>query len=124
MRGENEQVIHLRDYAPSPYAIEQVELDVTFAPDVARVRSLLTVVPREGTPPATPLVLDGDGDELKLDAIAIDGLPLPLTAYTQDATSLTIAEPPHKRFVLETEVTLHPEGNTRLMGLYRSNGTW
>jgi aminopeptidase N len=122
MRGENEQTIYLKDYAPTPYAIERVELDVSIAPDVAKVRALLTVVPREGTAPATPLVLDGD--ELKLDSIAIDGLPLALTAYLQDATTLTIHQPPHRRFVLETEVTLNPEGNLRLMGLYRSSGTW
>jgi aminopeptidase N len=122
MRGENEQVIFLKDYAPSPYVVEHVELDVSFAPDVARVRSLLTIAPREGTPPATPLVLDGD--ELKLASIAIDGRPLPLPAYVQDATTLTIIEPPRRRFVLETEVTLNPEGNVKLMGLYRSNGTW
>ena len=41
-----------------------------------------------------------------------------------DATALTIVEPPPKRFVLETEVTLEPEKNTRLMGFYRSSGTW
>src|SRR5690606_11030059 len=39
-------------------------------------------------------------------------------------TTLTIHEPPPRRFVLETEVTLNPESNVRLMGLYRSNGTW
>jgi aminopeptidase N len=122
MRGENEQVIYLKDYAPTAYVIEQVELDVKIAPDVARVRALLTIVPREGLAPATPLVLDGD--DLKLESIAIDGLPLPLTAYEQDTTTLTVAQPPTKRFVLETEVTLNPEGNTRLMGFYRSSGTW
>ena len=122
MRGENEQTIYLRDYAPSPYLIERVDLDVKIAPETARMRALLTIVPREGTLPATPLVLDGD--ELKLETIAIDGLPLALTAYEETPTALTIAEPPHRRFVLETEVTLHPEGNTRLMGLYRSSGTW
>src|SRR5690606_8703312 len=88
----------------------------------AQVRSFLTIVPREGTAPGTPLVLDGE--ELALTSIAIDGLPLPLTAYDETPTSLTILEPPPRRFVLETEVTLKPEGNLRLMGLYRSNGTW
>ena len=122
MRGENEQTIYLRDYAPSPYLIERVELDVTIAPDTTHVRSLLTIVPREGTPPATPLILDAD--ELKLESIAIDGSPIPLTSYEETATTLTISEPPNRRFVLETEVSLHPEGNTKLMGLYRSNGTW
>ena len=122
MRAENEQPVFLKDYAPSPYLIERVELDVQFAPETAQVRSLLTIVPREGTAPGTPLVLDGD--ELKLNSIAIDGLPLALTAYAQTPSSLTIAQPPTRRFALETEVTLNPESNTRLMGLYRSSGTW
>jgi aminopeptidase N len=122
MRGENEQTIYLKDYAPSPYLIEHVNMEVSFAPDTSIVRAQLTIVPREGTAAATPLVLDGD--QLKLQTIAIDGLPLALTAYHQDATTLTIVQPPIKRFVLETEVALNPEGNTRLMGLYRSSGTW
>jgi aminopeptidase N len=122
MRGENEETIFLKDYAPSAYVIEKVELDVSIVPETARVRSLLTIVPREGTAPGTPL--DLDGEELKLTSIAIDGLPLALTAYAETATGLSIAEPPLKRFVLETEVTIEPEKNTRLMGLYRSSGTW
>jgi aminopeptidase N len=122
MRAENEHTIFLKDYAPSPYVIEKVELDVRVQPGSAAVRSLLTIAPREGTAPGTPLQLDGD--ELKLKSIAIDGLPLALTAYTATPTLLTISEPPHRRFVLETEVALEPEKNVRLMGLYRSNGTW
>jgi aminopeptidase N len=122
MRGENEQVIYLKDYAPTPYIIEHVDLDVRIAPELAQVRSVLTIVPREGTPPGTPLTLDGE--ELKLASIAVDGLPLALNAYAQTPTSLTLTEPPLKRFKLETEVALNPEGNVRLMGLYRSNGTW
>src|SRR5690606_17263412 len=80
------------------------------------------IEPREGTEPGTPLVLDGD--ELHLGSIAIDGAPLVLSAYVSDANHLTVVEPPQRRFVLETEVTLKPEANTKLMGLYRSSGTW
>jgi aminopeptidase N len=120
---ENDHVVYLKDYAPHPYRIEQIELDVRFVPEATKVRAVLSVVPREPTTPGAPLVLDGGGG-LKLNSIAIDGRPLALTAYAQSATSLTIAEPPQKPFVLETEVTLHPEGNTELMGLYRSSGTW
>jgi len=122
MRAEDEHTIFLADYAPSPYRVEHVELDVKIDPGAARVRALLTVVRRDETPPGTPLVLDGDG--LTLRSIAIDGLPLALTAYDETPTALTIIEPPTRRFVLETEVQLEPESNTRLMGLYRSNGTW
>ncbi len=40
MRGENEDTIFLKDYAPSPYVIEKVELDVRIVPrDIARPRA-------------------------------------------------------------------------------------
>jgi aminopeptidase N len=122
MRTDTEQTIYLKDYAPTPYRIVSVELDFRILEEATRVRAQLTVEPREETAPGTPLVLDGD--ELKLSSIAIDGAPLVLSAYASDANSLTVVEPPHRRFVLETEVMLDPAANTKLMGLYRSSGTW
>ena len=122
MRTETDHTIFLKDYAPTPYAIDKVELDVRIAPDAAQVRALLTISPRPGTAPGTPLVLDGD--ELKLSSVAIDGAPLALTAYETAPTTLTIVEPPARTFVLETEVALEPEKNLKLMGFYRSSGTW
>ena len=122
MRTETEHTIYLKDYAPSPYRISVVDLDFRILADSTRVRAQLTVEPREDTAPGTPLVLDGD--QLRLSSIAIDGAPLMLADYAADENGLTIAEPPHRRFILETEVMIQPEGNTKLMGLYRSNGTW
>ncbi len=122
MRTETEHTIYLKDYTPSPYRIVSVALDFRILAEQTRVQAQLTVEPRETTAPGTPLVLDGD--ELNLTSIAIDGLPLVLSAYAADANGLTIIEPPLRRFVLETEVMLQPEGNTKLMGLYRSSGTW
>ncbi len=122
MSTDNERTIFLKDYAPSPYRIDKVELEVDFAPDVTSVRAFLTVEPREGVADGAPLLLDGD--ELRLDSIALDGAPLPLAAYEATASALTVFAPPQRRFVLETCVRLEPEKNTRLMGLYRSNGTW
>ena len=122
MRGDGDETIYLKDYAPSPYLIEKVELDVRFDADRTRVRALLTIAPRPETAAGTPMQLDGD--ELTLEQIAIDGLPLALTAYEESAEGLTIHEPPLRRFVLETQVSLAPEKNTKLMGLYRSSGTW
>ncbi|MEO8757336.1 MAG: hypothetical protein ABI398_06255, partial [Devosia sp.] len=74
MRTETEHTIFLKDYAPTPYRIDKVDLDVAIAPDAARVRAVLTISPRPGTAPGTPLVLDGD--DLKLSSVAIDGSPL------------------------------------------------
>ncbi len=122
MRTETEHTIFLKDYAPSPYRIDKVELDVKIGPAFTKVHAFLAVAPQPGTAPGTPLVLDGDG--LGLDSIAIDGLPLALTAYERTATTLTLHEPPNRSFVLDTEVTLEPEKNLKLMGFYRSGGTW
>lgn len=122
MRTETEHTIYLKDYAPSPYVIDKVELDVAIRAETSRVRALLTISPRPGTLPGTALVLDGD--ELKLGSIAIDGFPMELTAYAVTETTLTILQPPNRTFILETEVTLEPEKNVKLMGFYRSGGTW
>src|SRR6185312_10278835 len=122
MRTETEHTIFLKDYTPTPYAIDKVELEVRIGPETSHVRALLAVSPRPATAPGTPLVLDAD--ELTLRSIAMDGSPLPLTAYEAAPTTLTLVEPPSRTFVLETEVTLEPEKNTRLMGFYRSGGTW
>ena len=51
MRGETDETIFLKDYAPTPYVIEIVELDVAIAPETSRVRALLTISPRDGTSP-------------------------------------------------------------------------
>ncbi len=122
MRTETEHTIFLKDYAPSPYRVDRVELDVRIGPVLSKVHAFLSITPQPGTAPGTPLVLDGD--ELGLDSIAVDGLPLALTAYERTATTLTLREPPNRSFVLETEVTLEPEKNVKLMGFYRSGGTW
>ena len=122
MSTEAEKTIFLKDYAPAPYLIEKVELEVDIVPDAATVHAWLTIVPRDGTAPGTPLVLDGD--DLKLDSTALDGAPLMLSDYEATPQSLTIVSPPQRRFTLETVVSITPEKNTRLMGFYRSNGTW
>lgn len=122
MRTETEQTIFLKDYAVTPYRILAVNLDFKVGAESTRVRSQLTIEPRETTAIGTPLVLDGDG--LTLSEIAIDGAPLVLSAYAADDDGLTVVEPPHRRFVLETEVHLRPQDNSKLMGLYRSGGTW
>lgn len=122
MRTETEHTIFLKDYAPTPYTIVAVGMDFKITEAGTRVRTQMTVEPQPETAPGTPLVLDGDG--LTLDSIAIDGAPLMLSAYAANESGLTVVEPPFRRFVLETEVNLQPDANKKLMGLYRSSGTW
>ncbi len=118
MLNPTPQTVHLRDYTPPPFLIEQVDLDVDLRDDHAEVRATLALARNpEAVDANAPLVLDGD--ELELVSIALDGTPLSTGAYTLDTEHLTIADVPD-RFRLETVVRVAPDRNTQLMGLYRS----
>jgi aminopeptidase N len=116
--SEKPKTHYRRDYRPPDYWIDAVELWFDLHDDHAIVRARLDVR-REATLSGDipPLVLAGEG--LTLRRIAIDGGDLPATRFEVGEESLTIESPP-ARFVLETEVEIHPEKNTALSGLYRS----
>ena len=122
MRTDQARPVRLQDYRPSDWLIDKVDLDISLHPSATRVRARLAVRPNPAAAGAAPLHLDGD--ELSLAAIAIDGTPLPKDAYTATPDNLTIAQPPQGAFRLEIETTIDPSANTKLMGLYRSNGTY
>ena len=113
--------IRLSEYRPSDYLIETVDLDVSLHPNATKVKSLLRVVPNPKGRPGAPLVLDGD--ELVCVAVRLDGAPLDVSQVATPQ-SLTIARPPQRAFALEIETRVDPTANTRLMGLYRSNGVY
>jgi aminopeptidase N len=63
-----------------------------------------------------PLKLDGD--ELELISVRVDGQP---GEFRMDGPAL-IVDLAGDRATVETEVAIHPEANTKLMGLYASGG--
>ena len=88
MRTEEPKTIHLKDYRPPAYRIEEVHLTFHLDPARTRVRAEMKVA------------ADGDeggpfhlhGDDLPLLAIALDGAPLAETAYTHDTYRITPTE--------------------------------
>jgi len=122
MRTEQARPVRLQDYRPSDWLIDKVDLDIALHPSATRVRARLALRPNPAASGAAPLRLDGD--ELSLASIAIDGTSLPKDTYTATPDNLTIAQPPQGAFRLEIETTIDPSANTKLMGLYRSNGTY
>jgi len=108
----------LADYTPPPFLIDTVDVDIDFRSGEAIVTAQLAVRrnPAAHTPNA-PLVLDGE--ELELLGISLDGVELPAARYHLSPEQLTIADVPDA-FRLETRTRIHPDGNTRLSGLYRS----
>lgn len=116
------QSINLADYRAPDYAIDRIDLSFALGEEETRVFAKLAVrsVAADGvTPP--PLLLDGE--DLALKSIAIDGKPLDADAYQVTESALTILAPPAS-FVLETEVAIRPQDNTKLEGLYKSSGNF
>ncbi|WP_313670904.1 aminopeptidase N [Sandarakinorhabdus sp.] len=106
--------VRLTDYREPDWLVPQLELD--FRLDAVRtVVKARLVVQRNGTH-NRPLVLDGHA--LETTAIRVDGETV--LAYPNGDT-LTLAINGDSA-VVETDVVIHPQRNTRLMGLYASEG--
>ncbi|TNC11660.1 aminopeptidase N [Methylobacterium terricola] len=115
-------IVRLADYRPSDYLIDRVALDVRLHPTETRITATLALRPNPAGEPGAPLILDGD--ELTLLAIALDGQPTGPGAIEVTPRSLTLHQPPQRPFVLEIATQVNPSANTKLMGLYRSNGVY
>ena len=119
-KASTPQPIFLKDYRVPDYLVDQVDLDVRLDPARTEVTTRLTMrrnpAAGGGTP---PLVLDGQ--ELELVGVRLDGEELGANRYSVDDEHLTIEAPP-AAFTLEITSRTRPEANTKLAGLYLSNG--
>ncbi|KPF79720.1 aminopeptidase [alpha proteobacterium AAP81b] len=106
--------IRLADYAPPDWLVPDVELDFRLGADETEVRARLHV--RRNGDHDRPLVLDGQ--LLATRSVAVDGVPVNVAP---DGDRLTLGLPGDEAIV-ETIVSIAPARNTRLMGLYASQG--
>jgi len=106
-------VTHRGDYTPPAWRVPDVSLDFDLDPAATRVRARLSV---ERAAPG-PLRLDGAGQELV--SVTVDGVAI--NDWRIEGEQLVI-DLPGDAHAVETEVTIHPEANTQLMGLYASGG--
>jgi aminopeptidase N len=120
MRTEEARPVRLEDYRPPDWLVDTVELDVSLDPAATRVRATLALRPNGAAP--APLILDGDGLDLR--ALKLDGAALPPEQFVATADRLTIAQPPPRPFRLEIETAVDPSANTQLSGLYRSGAIY
>jgi aminopeptidase N len=118
MRTDIAEPVRLEDYRVPDYLIDKVALDVKLHASATRVVARLEIRPNPKGRTGASLVLDGDG--LVARKIVLDGEELDPAAGFVTPDLLTIAAPPPRPFVLETETEIDPSANTRLMGLYRS----
>ncbi len=118
MNSPAPQTIRLADYTPPAYLVQHVDLDVDLQPLGEETVALVTARINLARNPAAPGDgrLELDGEDLETLSVQVDGEDHP---HTITPGRLTLTHLP-ERFTLETRVRIHPDGNTRLSGLYRS----
>jgi aminopeptidase N len=123
MDASSGQIIHLTDYRPTDFVLERVDLTFELDPTATLVIQRSLMHRREGAAEDAPLILDGD--ELSLKMVAIDGNEIPASQYDVSDKQLVIRDlPTGVTFEVTVETIINPEANTKLMGLYRTNGTY
>ncbi len=116
MKTDIPQTIYLKNYKPYPYSIEHLGLLFEIFDEHTVVTSTAQYK-RE---------FEGDlylyGEELEIISITIDGEDV--TSYAVDEHGMNIPAPTADEFTLEIKTKIYPSANTRLEGLYQSNGTY
>ncbi len=115
--AQDPRTIHLRDYQPFPWTLDGVDLTIRLAPRGTRVLSRIAFRRNPGAAPG-PFFLHGE--DLRLVSARIDGRPA-LPRVTPEGLTCDVPQGP---FTWESEVEIDPQGNTRLEGLYLSNGIY
>ncbi|MBN8809425.1 MAG: aminopeptidase N [Sphingomonas sp.] len=108
-------VTRREDYRAPDWLVPTIDLDFDLDPATTRVVAKLIVT--RGDAHDRPLRLDGDG--IVPTRVLVDGVAHNDWRMDGDTLEIDLSGAEH---VIETEVTLHPDRNTQLMGLYASGG--
>ncbi|MFG0262537.1 MAG: aminopeptidase N, partial [Novipirellula sp. JB048] len=114
------QAVHRRDYQPPTYWIDHVELEFDLDPRETLVTARISV--RRNADRGSDR-LELAGQQLRLQAVSVDGVPLAADRYRLDDESLTLTGLPES-CVIETQVLISPVTNKTLSGLYQSSGNY
>jgi len=114
------QTIYLKNYQEPNFYIKSTDLNFQIFEDKTVVRSRLTVEKNiNKNKGQEDLVLNGE--ELKLLSVTVDGELLSPNTYQCSDKTLVLSDLP-SQFILEIETQIHPDKNTALSGLYKSDG--
>ncbi|WP_299370318.1 aminopeptidase N [uncultured Tateyamaria sp.] len=117
MRDASPQTIHLKDYTPFGFRVDEVHLTFDLAPSATRVTSRIKFTPIADAQDTTFFL---HGENLNLISTRIDGEAV---KPSLSDTGLT-CDVPNVPFTWEAEVQIDPAANTALEGLYLSNGMY
>ena len=111
------ETIYLKDYKPFGYIVDSVRLVFELKPARTIVHSTIVFSPNPATTDRSFFL---HGENLILRSARIDGIEISPTLTPQGLTCTT----PDRSFTWEAEVEISPQTNTRLDGLYMSNGMY
>ncbi|MBI1208777.1 MAG: aminopeptidase N [Azospirillum sp.] len=113
------QAIHLHDYRPPDWLIDQIDLYVELGDAVTRVRAQLAVRrnPARAAEGSVPLVLNGE--KLTLVSVAVDGRRLTPADYRLGTTELAL-DGLAESCRVETVAEINPQENLAFEGLYKT----
>ncbi|HKJ65933.1 MAG TPA: aminopeptidase N [Desulfopila sp.] len=116
------KTIYRKDYTPSSYLVESIDLLFRLNPGRTEVEATSVFNANIGHgAERIPLCLNGE--RLTLKALEMDGRSLLPAQYRVEEKRLVIHDPP-QRFTLKVTTEISPEDNTALSGLYKSGSTY
>ncbi len=113
---------YLKDYKPYPYNLNRVEMFFNIKDGYVELVTNIEFEAKSEIRAGEPLILDGDGLEVK--SISLNGESLSSENFRLSSDKLEIFSPPKESFILEIVTKLYPQNNSELMGLYLSNNIY
>lgn len=113
------KTVYSKDYKKPDYQISHVDMTFDLDSEKTKATAKMKIQRAPDTPENAPMWLDGE--ELTLTGIAVNGKPLSEKEYILTEEGLELLNPP-RDFVLTIKTDLNPKANTKLQGLYESDG--
>jgi aminopeptidase N len=124
MKADQNLRKYLSEYAPPEFTITNTELVFHLDKNKTRIESRLSISRTDSNlENSAPQSLKLDGINLKLLSVSIDDVLLSADQYQITETHLTLPNVAD-HFIFSCEVEVDPAENTRLEGLYLSNGNF
>lgn len=111
------KTIYLKDYKPSAFIVERIELDVDIYDEKTLVRSHIHFTKNTSERAAN---LELQGEHLKLLELKFNGEILSSERYQVSSEGLSVLNVSEERFTLESLVEIDPSANKALEGFYQS----
>jgi aminopeptidase N len=119
MQLQQPKTIFLKDYKPSDFLIDSIDLTVDIHDDHTLIHSILKVEKRDEVK-GKKLNLELNGEGMELLSLLFNGESVPSERYQVSHDKLVLLNVEHDKFVLEIQVKIDPANNKALEGFYQS----